>query len=157
MTRTALLVTGSRNWTDYAPIRARLALYPAGTILIHGDCGALLPEKERASYYDWHKGADKIAEDIGRERHFNIWPLPYFADLGKRGGPARNDAMFRVLLALKGAGFACSVEAFPIGKSVGTRGMLRIVASYNDAAFYTDSQHEKHHDPIPVCVTEGKE
>jgi hypothetical protein len=63
--------------------------------------------------------------------------------------------MFDVLLALKEAGFACFVEAFPIGKSPGTRGMLRIVQSFNDAAFYDAHKREKHHDPIPVCVTEG--
>lgn len=145
MTRTAVLVTGSRNWTDYATIRARLALYPAGTILIHGDCGALLPEKERASYYDWHKGADKIAEDVGRERHFNIWPLPYFADLGKRGGPARNSCMLNILAQLSGSGFVCAVEAFPIGASAGTRGCIKMAEALATALAK----------PIVITVTEG--
>ncbi len=139
MKRTAVLVTGSRDWSDYEPIRRRLKLYPPRTILLNGNA----------------LGADSVAHNIGLALDFNPWPLPYFADLGKRGGPARNEAMFRVLLALKDAGFACSVEAFPIGRSPGTRGMLRIVQAYNDAAFYGEHRCEKHHDPISVCVTEG--
>jgi hypothetical protein len=147
-----VLATGSRDWRDYSPIEARLALYPTGTILIHGDCGKTVRAAgERASW----QGADKIAGYVGARLGHITWPLPYFADLGKRGGPARNQAMFDVLRALKAAGFACFVEAFPLGKSSGTRGMLRIVESYNDAAFYDATKREKHHDPVPVCVTEG--
>lgn len=151
-TRRAVLVTGSRDWVDYAPIESRLALYPSGTILIHGDCGK--PVRRDGETAKW-QGADKIAGYVGSRLGHIVWRLPYFDDLGKRGGPARNDAMFRVLLALKDAGHAVFVEAFPIGKSPGTRGMLRIVASYNDAAFYDAAKTKKHHDPIPVCVTEG--
>lgn len=151
--RTAVLVTGSRSWTDHEPIRKRLALYPMGTILIHGDCGHL-GERPTAPERRPIIGADWVAAHVAHG--FIVWPLPYFADLGKRGGPARNAAMFQVLLALKEAGHRCFVEAFPIGKSVGTRGMLRIVQNYNDAAFYDASKRAMHHEPIPVCVTEGK-
>lgn len=148
--RTAVLVTGSRDWADAAAIRDRLRLYPAGTILLHGDCGRL----------GWHDGrraiigADWIARDIARPGEFICWPLPYFEDLGRRGGPARNQALFDVLLTLRAAGFQCFVEAFPLGKSPGTRGMLRIVKNYNDAAPYGDGTW--HHPLMPVCVTEGK-
>lgn len=153
--RTAVLVTGSRDWSDYGPIRERLSLYPEGTILLHGDCGRLAPASRGfGSGVRRFVGADKIAHDIGHGR-FNCWPLPYFDDLGKAGGPKRNECLFRVLLALKESGFASFVEAFPLGASPGTRGMIRIVKSYNDAAFYDAHKREKHHDPITVCVTEG--
>jgi hypothetical protein len=127
------------------------------TILLHGNCGHF-EDDPKSLTGQRTVGADWIAEEFAAPHVFNwnVWPLPYFADLGARGGPARNDAMFRVLLALKDAGFACFVEAFPIGKSPGTRGMLRIVESHNYAALRDMHQREKHHDPIPVCVTEGK-
>jgi hypothetical protein len=158
--RTAVLVTGSRDWTDYGPIRERLALYPQGSILLHGNCGETVYKSDGFPELDWRraplqKGADKIAHSVGLGLGFYRWQLPYFADLGKRGGPARNECMFRILVALASAGHACFVEAFPIGESPGTRGMLRIVKSYNDAAFYDAHKREKHHEPIPVCVTEG--
>lgn len=152
--RTAVLVTGSRDWTEYGPIKKRLALYPEGSILIHGDCGRYVDSEDVAITNMVTIGADKIAGCIGRSLHFNEWPLPYFGDLGKRGGPARNKCMFDVLRALKEGGHECFVEAFPIGRSVGTRGMLSIVKSYNDAAHYGNGQ--LHHTPIPVHVTEGK-
>lgn len=152
--RTAVLVTGSRDWTDYDAIRNRLALYPGGAILLHGDCG-------KPEHYDFMgevlawRGADKIAADIAQLGRFIVWPLPYFADLKKRGGPARNEAMWRVLLTLRDAGFDCYVEAFPMG-GPGTRDMLRRVKEYNEAAFCDSARTKKHHDPMPVCVTEGK-
>jgi hypothetical protein len=125
--RTALLVTGSRDWTDYAPIRERLALYPTGTILIHGDCGRIVEHGsggyENARVY----GADWIAEEVGNARKFKLWPLPYFADLGKAGGPRRNQAMIDVLVSLARAGFEPFAEAFPIDRSPGTRGCIRMI------------------------------
>lgn len=128
--RTAVLVTGSRDWTEYKPIRDRLSLYPPGTILLHGAA----------------TGADTIADDIGRARQFNNWALPYFADLGKRGGPERNDTMGDVLEVLWRRGFRCSVEGFPIGRSPGTRGCL----------FSIQARMRRTGAVWSVCVTEGK-
>lgn len=94
----------------------RLKRYPKGTILIHG--GA--------------RGGDRIAASIGRQLGFIIHEYPYFGDLGKRGGHARNSCMFHVLLILRKHGFDCYVEAFPKGESPGTRGMIEAVDIYND-------------------------
>ncbi len=139
--RTAILVTGSREFPESRAhiIRDRLARYPRGSILLHGNA----------------RGADTWAANAGNSLGFLEWPLSYFGDLGARGGHARNYCMYRVLVTLIEAGFKPFVEAFPIGASPGTRGMLRIVGSYNDAAFYDGLQREKHHEPIPVFVTEA--
>jgi hypothetical protein len=113
---------------DYAVVRARLELYPPGTILLHGDCGRkryLYERKEGADLGLW-KGADKISHDLATRARFsfNPWPLPYFDDMGKAGGPVRNDTMGDVLEVLWRRGFRCAVEGFPIGRSPGTRGCL---------------------------------
>lgn len=128
MSRTAVLVTGSREWTDYAPIRERLRLYPEGTVLLHGDCGRLAPAARGfGSGARLFVGADKIAAGLGAGYlGFNVWPLPYFEDLGKAGGPRRNEGLVGVLAALWRVGFRSYVEAFPKGASPGTRGCIRI-------------------------------
>ena len=125
--RVAVLVTGSRSWRDPAPIQARLISYPAGSILIHGDCGKrIVKDRDGNHIKPYYIGADLIAGAHGRVLGFNEWRLPYFDDLKKLGGPKRNDAMVRILAVLWRAGFACFVEGFPIGDSVGTRGCLSI-------------------------------
>jgi hypothetical protein len=113
--RTAILVTGSREWTDDVSIRFRLNLYPRGSILLHGSA----------------RGADAIAAMATAELGLLNWPLPYFADLGKSGGHARNRALFAVLLTLQTHGFECFVEAFPLGESRGIRGMIALVERHN--------------------------
>jgi hypothetical protein len=128
--RVAVLVTGSRDWTDYGPIATRLDLYPAGTILINGDCGSYVLDASGQWIIDpkfggyLFKGADWIASKMGSRRKHRPWPLPYFSDLGKAGGPVRNDTMGDVLEVLWRRGFRCAVEGFPIGRSPGTRGCL---------------------------------
>jgi hypothetical protein len=128
--RVAVIVTGSRDWTDYAPIAGRLDIYPAGTILLNGDCGSYvidasgqwIPDAKYGGYL--LKGADWIASKMGSRRKHRSWPLPYFSDLGKAGGPVRNDTLIDVLEVLWRRGFRCAVEGFPIGRSSGTRGCL---------------------------------
>jgi hypothetical protein len=124
--RTALLVTGSRDWTDYAPIKDRLSRYPEGTILIHGNCGRLGAGTE-GKFLRPFVGADWIAQEVGIPLGFDSWRLPYFADLGKAGGPRRNQAMVDVLVALVRSGFEGFAEAFPIDRSPGTRGCIRLI------------------------------
>ncbi len=141
--RVAILVSGSRDWRDVDVIKKRLALYPMRTILLHGDCGRL-GERPEALMRKPVIGADWIAAEVGRHLMFNVWPLPYFGDLGKRGGPERNKCLLKILLQLSEAGFACSIEAFPIGESRGTRGCIAEARRY--------AEHVK---PWPIHVTEG--
>jgi hypothetical protein len=122
--RTALLITASREWTDRARMFERLKRYPKGTILIHG--GA--------------RGGDLMAASIGRQLGFIIHEYPYFGDLENAGGHARNRCMFAVLLTQQQHGFDCYVEAFPKGKSSGTRGMI---------------SHVKTNNKVPIEETEG--
>src|SRR5258706_7204811 len=72
--RYVVIVTGSREWTDRAVIRAHLADFPPGTLVLHG--GAL--------------GADAIADSEARGLGLDVRVEPYFSDLGRAGGPARN-------------------------------------------------------------------
>lgn len=124
--RVALLVTGSREWVDVAVLRARLQLYPRGTVLLHG--GA--------------RGADSQAHHYGTRNGFVVWPLFYYSDLQKRGGHARNRTLVRLLNVLALDGFLAFAEAFPRGESSGTRGCIALIRS--DLP------------DIPLCVTEGQ-
>lgn len=116
MKRTAVLVTGSRSWGDWARIRERLSRYPRGTTLIHGAA----------------TGADTIAACIAHDLGFIIHAYPYFRDLGNSGGHARNRCMFGVLRLLQTSGYECFVEAFPRGEAKGTRGMIKLVTDNID-------------------------
>ncbi len=155
MTRTALLVSGSRNWTNYRAIYARIEQYPAGTILIHGDCGRkLLDENGQEKVFPSGPlagqciliGADWICAQLGSRYGLILHAYPYFRDLGKLGGPKRNECMLAALLNLQDFGFDCCFEAFPMG-GPGTAGMIRLVEKHN-ISFAPDKQ-------IPVTVTAG--
>jgi hypothetical protein len=137
--RTAVLVTGSRDWRDYGSIDRRLSIYPAGTILLHGACGKWLTD-----HLCW-VGADMIADDLAPSSWMK-WPLPYFADQGKSGGPKRNSCLVNLLSVLDRSGFACAVEAFPIGHSPGTRGCIEMAKAHAATTF---SQ------PLVITITEG--
>ncbi len=115
MKRTAVLVTGSRDWTDWSVIANRLKRYPKGTILIHG--GA--------------RGADTMAGCIAAAMGFVVHVYPYFSDLEHDGGKERNSCMLDALLNLKRYGFDCYVEAFPTASSRGTRNMIKLVKDTN--------------------------
>lgn len=89
-----VVITGDRDWTDEDLIRERLSRLPAGTILIVGKA----------------RGADTIAEAIGRELGFTIveepphwevtdetpgWAIRYHhgRKYDVRAGAERNDRM----------------------------------------------------------------
>lgn len=108
--RWAVLVTGSRAWTDYDAIERVLSEYPAGTVLIHGDA----------------RGADSLAAECGERFVFNVIAMPaQWKRHGVVAGPIRNGHMVRVLLALKECGHNVRVEAFPLRSSKGTRDAMR--------------------------------
>lgn len=121
--RHAVLLSGSRKWSNAALIERRLRQYPAGTILIHGDC----------------VGADRIADSIGRALRFHIHAYPYFHDLDLpggpyKGGPIRNECMFDHLLVNRRYGYLCHFEAFPLPDSKGTVRLINHVERYNKRA-----------------------
>jgi ribA/ribD-fused uncharacterized protein len=98
-----LLITGSRDWIDEAPITAEISQLPRGSVVIHG--GA--------------KGADAIADRVARFFGFTV--EVYEADwerLGKRAGIVRNQEMLSQSRPTRAA-------AFPLPQSVGTNDMIR--------------------------------
>ncbi|MEQ7008356.1 hypothetical protein ABN028_19465 [Actinopolymorpha sp. B17G11] len=86
-----VLVTGSRNWTDWETIGA--ALEDANpTVVVHGAC---YPEIDRETGVRPLVSADWIAH-LWCTRHAHIPDEPYPADwrhLGVKAGPLRNAAM----------------------------------------------------------------
>ena len=110
MTKTAVLVTGSRDWHDHKKIRTALYEHPVGTLVIHGDAG----------------GADSIARNVAEARGMPIAHVPYFKGLGRAGGPVRNSVMLDIILGLQGRGYEVRYEAFhpDISKSKGTKDMV---------------------------------
>jgi hypothetical protein len=114
--RVAILVTGSRDWTDIVALsRALYEIMPvrgsgAFVLVIHG--GA--------------RGADHIAADSAVRLGFETLEMPAQWDRdGKSAGHKRNAAMVRVLEALHDCGYECHVLAFPMPDSKGTWDCVR--------------------------------
>jgi hypothetical protein len=142
--RTAVLVTGSRDWSEPEPMRARLSLYPSGTILLHGACGKWKTVNGRRLLF----GADLWADLIGRKEFGHVpWPLAYFDDLGLAGGPVRNAALVAHLLVFHRFRFRCAVEAFPLGIAKGTTDCVKKVRTEFMAA----------NSPIVIRGMEGRD
>lgn len=107
--RFAVIICGSRHWDDRATIAAFVRRLPAGTLILHGDCPS---------------GADRLADEECRAIGLPVWPMAFFYEKGRKGGPLRNAAMLRVLLSLRDSGYRCGVAAFPLG-GPGTRDMTQ--------------------------------
>ena len=106
---TAVIVTGSRDWTDTDAIRIALQELPQGSIVIHGA----------------QRGADTIAGRIAKTMGHTVEPChAAWTRLGRRAGPLRNRAMVQRLEALREAGGDCYVLAFPLPESKGTRNCI---------------------------------
>lgn len=105
----AVLVTGSREWTDEGFIYRRMALYRRGTVLFHGAA----------------RGADTIAANIGRALGFQVIGHSYFSDLGQSGGHYRNKLLVTVLCTYRDFEFSVAVEGFPLPGGSGTQNCLR--------------------------------
>lgn len=98
-----VLVFGSRDWTDEAPLRARLSRFPAGTVVIHGAA----------------RGADTLAGKAARSLGFEVIEEPAKWDTeGKAAGPKRNQRMLEVHRPTCGLGFMS-------GLTTGSMDMLR--------------------------------
>lgn len=111
---TVLLISGSRDWSDLAPIRDLLLLFdPFWTLVIHG--GA--------------RGADRIAGTLAKAMGFYV--IPFYADWKRdnRGnydagaGPRRNRVMWDFCIANQRHGVAVHAGIFPLPQSVGTLDM----------------------------------
>lgn len=104
-----VLVSGSRNWSDAGTIHTALNEMRAvhgEIIVVHG--GA--------------KGADSIADSWARLRDVPVEVYPAQWDkYGKAAGMKRNQQMLDTGIDV--------VAAFPLGRSPGTRGMMRIATS----------------------------
>ena len=110
--RKVVLVTGSRDWTDYDVIGQALE-DECPDIVIHGACPT---------------GADSIAADYCADGYNNAFDIPMPAPwdkLAKRAGPGRNGWMVDVLWRMQSVGHECVVLAFPLGVSKGTRDCMR--------------------------------
>lgn len=96
-----VLICGSRDWTDRDVIRRELEQLPAGTTIIHGDCG-----RDAQGRYLWGqddhlavRGADKLAGAIARELGFEVraFPPPEWVagNFVGSAGPKRNTRMLQ--------------------------------------------------------------
>lgn len=96
--RRKIIVSGGRNFADWAAIYRELLNYPAGTILVHGD------HKHRHLHSDadcpadcprW-TSTDKIADRLGRALGFEVIPMAADWDFyGRAAGPIRNAEMVK--------------------------------------------------------------
>lgn len=104
MSAKRLLVTGSRDYSDWRKVERVLALFaPSAPVLVHG--GA--------------PGLDTLAAAIWTRWGGDVLAVPaQWAKLGKRAGPIRNQLMVDL-----GGYIACL--AFPLADSVGTRDCMR--------------------------------
>jgi hypothetical protein len=75
-----VLVTGSREWADPAPIRRELAKLPPGSVVIHGDS----------------RGVDRLAGQVAAELGLRVLACPAeWKRYGRAAGLVRNRAMLR--------------------------------------------------------------
>lgn len=100
-----VLVTGSREWTNWAAIYTALATLPPGSTVVHGHCP---------------RGADHIADILARAIGHSVVRIP--ADwnrYGRAAGPIRNRLMLTLHPDIE------HVLAFPVPQSRGTVDMIR--------------------------------
>lgn len=113
MSRTiyVLFVTGSRDWKDRNAIKAAIAGYPKGTWLLHGGC----------------RGADLIADAVGRDFGYQAIRMDANWNQGKASGPLRNESMADLMDAMICAGFTIRAFVFheDLANSKGTGDMVR--------------------------------
>lgn len=114
--RVAILVTGSRDWSDESAVVNTLIhrqyrdrdlgpVLSSNLTLIHGDA----------------PGLDTLAAEYARGSGWTVLAMPAQWDKhGKAAGAMRNGEMVRVLVGLRRCGYECRVIAFPLPSSRGT-------------------------------------
>ncbi|MPV51056.1 DUF2493 domain-containing protein [Pseudactinotalea sp. HY160] len=113
-----VLLTGSREWTDHDLVQTvlddiRRSAAGVEVMLVHGNCPA---------------GADRIADDYWRRLELPVETHPADWDrYGRCAGPIRNARMV-------GLGAALCI-GFPLGRSAGTRGCIRLARAAGIPAF----------------------
>ena len=128
----AVLVTGSRHWTEQEPVRAML-LGLGPDVVVHGDA----------------LGADQIASLLCHGLQLSQLPMRARWKLyGKSAGPRRNREMLQVLSALKACGWETRIDAFPMPDSVGTYHMMDLARRQGFAVYNHGHQRGS-------AVTEG--
>lgn len=74
-----VLITGSREWLNYAAMVEQFDKLPLGTTIVHGHCP---------------RGADAMADGLAKKRGFEVRRYPANWDrFGKGAGPIRNQEM----------------------------------------------------------------
>lgn len=120
--RHVVIVTGSEEWTDRQAMSVRLSRYPSGTLVIHG--GA--------------RGADTMADKIALDLDFRVLKELYFGDLGKLGGPKRNELLVDLGCTYQRHGYIVTIEAFP---TPGCSGTWDCVRRGRDAELQVEVRH----------------
>lgn len=106
--RTVVLVTGSRDWTDRDIIFGQLDRLDT-QLVVHGDA----------------RGADSIAAEWAHAHGCPQVPMPaQWNELGMTAGTVRNGHMLDVLKALRACGWTVIILAFPLPSSKGTWSMV---------------------------------
>lgn len=104
MERVVALFTGSRDWTDWEAVRRDVEALPRHALVVHGDC---------------RTGADSLVARFARDRGLHVAAIPArWGHYGHAAGRNRNTAMLLTLPTI--------VYAYPLGKSPGTRMMMRL-------------------------------
>lgn len=103
-----VIVTGSRKWASYSAISDALD-GSKPDVVMHGAAS----------------GADIMAGEWADHYSLPVLPMPAQWDLeGKGAGPARNQRMVDIALAMYRCGWEVEVLAFPLPDSVGTNDMI---------------------------------
>lgn len=116
----ALLITGSRDLghrpdDNWQTLIETLKKERPATVVIHG--GA--------------PGVDEVAARYLRPRSVAVHAVPALWELqGRAAGPRRNALMLELLLTYQKHGYEVAVLGFPLGRSPGTRGMLKMASEH---------------------------
>lgn len=123
-----LIISGSRDWVDPAPIRQVLSWYhPNRVMIFHGAA----------------RGADTIAAEEAKRMGFV--PVPFPADWDRHGraaGPIRNREMIAAAISLRLQGVLVEAAIFPLKHSIGSVDMYGLCNEY-DIRVVTERYYKK--------------